>query len=53
MTIDDLKKLERHLNEVQIANFEGNASMAQMLIAQHEALIRIIDYLVESAAGRV
>lgn len=46
MTIDDLKKLERHLNEVQVANFEGNASMAQMVMAQHEALIRILDYLI-------
>ena len=46
ITTDDLKKLERHLNEVQVANFEGNASMAQMVMAQHEALIRILDYLI-------
>lgn len=49
VTIDDLKKLERHLNKVQVANFDGNASMAQMVIAQHEALIRILDYLVQCA----
>lgn len=49
ITREDLKKIERHLNEVQLANTEGNASMAQMLIAQHEALIRILDYLMQEA----
>ena len=53
VTIDDLKKLERRLNEVQVANFDGNASMAQMVIAQHEALIRILDYLVQERMTQV
>jgi len=49
VTIDDLKKLERHLNAIEVANFDGTASMAQMVVAQHEALIRILDYLVQCA----
>lgn len=46
VTVDDLKKLERHLNAIEVANFDGTASMAQMVMAQHEALIRILDYLI-------